>query len=320
MLALYSLGGAGVWREWFLDNQLGRFFGRTVYLGHLHGPFYYLGVVPLVLMPWTPVIAGWIVHRQWKELSGNETGIQSLLRVAVAWSFGGLLVLSLASTKREIYLYPLLPGFAIITATCIDRPPKWVGEVLWIMSMILCAIMACLAVVTPAWTGQTVRLTWGIKPCVGICAIVGLLALMSFKKNLLAQVTTVTGLFYLAAMWSLIPIIDRDKSYGPPIRSLVESIPHEVRNRICGWNLDETTRALLPYYCDLTVTNVRDTIWLERILKGADQGCAVVITDQRRFPPPNTMVPPWTILAQERLGVNRRLLLIAGKSDTEGQR
>jgi len=70
MGAFYLQAGPELWREWFIDNQIGRFTGGSTHLGHLKGPFYYLWLAPVALMPWTPIIIDWLIRRGWR--SGGE--------------------------------------------------------------------------------------------------------------------------------------------------------------------------------------------------------------------------------------------------------
>ena len=161
VLALYFYGGPALFHEWFFDNQLGRFMGTTHHLGHINGPFYYLGLAPLVLLPWTPVILGWVAQRGWRQWSEENPHARNLLWLSVAWSFGGLLLLSLAGTKRGIYLYPLLPGFAVVTAVGTDSMQRWVKRLFGFLFVVSLLVMASIAVVTPVWDYQTVTFKFG---------------------------------------------------------------------------------------------------------------------------------------------------------------
>ena len=108
--AFWRIGGRELFMEWFWTNHFGRFSGAATQLGHINGPLFYLGALPLYLLPWLPAIA-WLLWRaardrtQWRDLA-----------MPLAWGVGGALLLSCSATKREIYLAPLLPAFALLTA------------------------------------------------------------------------------------------------------------------------------------------------------------------------------------------------------------
>jgi len=326
MAAFHSYGGQGAWHEWFFDNQLGRFLGRTHHLGHIKGPFYYLGVLPVVLLPWTPVCIAWLLERRWAHPPERQHGPsfpqRHLARVAAAWSWGGLLLLSLAGTKREIYLYPLLPGFALLIATSLEPLSRWVGVFFKVLSGLLVVAMAALAAIRPDYTGHAVSVRAGFHLPAALCAALGLLLFMDLRRHrhLVSGTAGIAALFYLAAVWSIVPVVDKTKGYGEAVRRFIASIPFESREGVCGWDLDETNRALIPYYTRLTLTNVRDTMRLQKILEGNDSNCSMIVTQKNRFPPPDTVVPRWEVVSEERLGVRRTLLLVAGADRPQRQR
>lgn len=316
MAAFHAYGGQGAWHEWFFDNQLGRFLGRTHHLGHIKGPFYYLGVLPVVLLPWTPVCIAWLLERRWahRPEQGHGSSLQQtfLVRVAAAWSWGGLVLLSLAGTKREIYLYPLLPGFALLAATSLEPLSRWAGGFLKVLCGLLLIAMAALAAIRPDYTDHTVSVRAGLHLPAALCALLALVLSKILSRNLVSAAAGIAALFYLAAVFSLVPVVDKAKGYGQAVGRFIASIPSESRGSVCGWNLDETNRALIPYYGRLTLTTVSDTMRLKKILQGEDSNCSMIVTQKNRFPPPDTVLPQWEIVSEERLGVRRALLLVAG--------
>jgi 4-amino-4-deoxy-L-arabinose transferase-like glycosyltransferase len=114
--ALWRYGGRALFMEWFWTNHFGRFSGAATQLGHMNGPLFYLGALPLYLLPWLPVIA-WLC---WRALRHRD--LSRLLLAPLVWGLGGVLLLSLSATKREIYLAPLLPAFALLAAHAISQP------------------------------------------------------------------------------------------------------------------------------------------------------------------------------------------------------
>ncbi len=77
MAAFYRQGGTELWREWLIDNQIGRFSGSSAHLGHIKGPFYYLWLAPLLCLPWTPALIGAIADGGWRSvLNRGEKGIR----------------------------------------------------------------------------------------------------------------------------------------------------------------------------------------------------------------------------------------------------
>ncbi|TAN37897.1 MAG: phospholipid carrier-dependent glycosyltransferase [Verrucomicrobia bacterium] len=109
-LAFWRTGGQALFMEWFWTNHFGRFSGAATQLGHISGPLYYLKVLPVYLLPWLPVVI-WGLWRAVHDKIFRRKSVAPLM-----WGLGGVALLSLSATKREIYLAPLLPAFALLAA------------------------------------------------------------------------------------------------------------------------------------------------------------------------------------------------------------
>lgn len=315
MAAFRHGGGEELFREWFINNQIGRFLGHTVELGHLHGPFYYLLRAPVFLLPWTPVLLGWIVHRGWRRGLKEPSGARNLVLLAAAWAFGGLFLLSLAGTKRSIYFYPLIPAFALLSALYIRQSPKWVRVTLMVICVIILLPMIVLSVTATTWSGDTYKFQLKFNFLVLVCAALGIFSFIRFKENPLVRVAAVSGLAFLTIVFSIIPFMDSYKSYGPQIRHLVAAIPPGAQSYTCGWSIDETTRAFFSYHSGLTVINIEDPERLVDILNGRDERFYLVVSRRDRFPFKNPDLPPLRILTEEKMGKHRHMILIAGETE-----
>ena len=100
-------------REVLIVNNFGRFLGSPegAALGHQKGPLFYLTSFPREFLPWTLVFIPALVAaiRNFK----NDRFLP--------WFAGIFLLLSLSSTKRGVYLLPLFPAAACITASYLDQ-------------------------------------------------------------------------------------------------------------------------------------------------------------------------------------------------------
>ncbi|NLB55717.1 MAG: phospholipid carrier-dependent glycosyltransferase, partial [Lentisphaerae bacterium] len=102
VFAFYKYAGPELWNEWFWSNHFGRFLGQAKQLGHQNGPFYYIPNIAVSLLPWlVPAIIGIIVALI--SVKKRDRNLRAVLPV-LFWSLGGVLLLSLSATKREIYL------------------------------------------------------------------------------------------------------------------------------------------------------------------------------------------------------------------------
>jgi 4-amino-4-deoxy-L-arabinose transferase-like glycosyltransferase len=117
--ALYHHGGWPAIQECLLNNTAGRFLDNTsgrVY-GHRQAPWYYLTIAPAFLLPWTIAVPALLkagVLRRTEE-PGSDTRRLLFSTVCI-----GIVLLSAAASKRELYLLPLLPAFAACIAWWLD--------------------------------------------------------------------------------------------------------------------------------------------------------------------------------------------------------
>jgi hypothetical protein len=117
--ALWSKGGWPFVREVIIVNNLMRFSGakEAAALGHQHNIFYYFEGFPGTLVPWTLIFIPALIAsiRKFRE------------NPYIAWLIGPFILLSIASTKRNLYLAPLLPACALMIAEWLQtaRKAKW---------------------------------------------------------------------------------------------------------------------------------------------------------------------------------------------------
>ncbi|MFH1037405.1 MAG: glycosyltransferase family 39 protein [PVC group bacterium] len=325
--AFHARGGPALWQEWFINNNIGRFSGQTTH-SHIKGPFYYLGIAPVLLLPWTPLLLGGFIRRRGERLGRREPGERALLQISLAWAVGGLVLLSLAGTKRDIYLYPLLPAFAVLSLFSLNKTPPWVKVIYRFLCPVLILPAVLLAFISPDLTGDKIGLAFSLKPAVLLLAAIGTYSLFRCKKNLLTRVLSAGAVFYLTVVFAAFPLIDVEKNYEPATRRLAAAITPEQRGRVGGWQTDETTRAVFSYYTGLTLIELRDKVQpeknlgrLSKILNGRDEeyeAVIVLLKKESEFPPEGMPPARYRIQAEEQMGKNRRLLLITGAPDTPG--
>ncbi len=101
-----------LFREWLVDNNLGRYLG-WVDLGPPADPGFYFLILPWYAWPALP-LAAWTLWKTRGE-RWREPGIHlPLVYIATL-----LAVLSLSSNARELYALPLLPPFALLAAAAL---------------------------------------------------------------------------------------------------------------------------------------------------------------------------------------------------------
>jgi len=140
--ALWNSGGWPYVREVLVVNNLMRFTGASeaLVLGHHHGPFYYFSGLFGVVMPWVLVFipALFLAFRRYRQES------------ALSWLIGPFILLSIASTKRSLYLAPLLPACALIITSWLNEPVK------------------------AKWERATLSITWGFVIAAAVAPFAGI--------------------------------------------------------------------------------------------------------------------------------------------------
>jgi 4-amino-4-deoxy-L-arabinose transferase-like glycosyltransferase len=112
-----AAGWAGL-RECLVNNTVSRFVRTDLSsrYGHTEPFWFYLAIAPPWLLPWTLALPAMLRSGVFRRETPGSEGHRLLLATAGI----GLLMLSIPSSKREVYLLPLLPVFAICVAGWLD--------------------------------------------------------------------------------------------------------------------------------------------------------------------------------------------------------
>lgn len=224
-----------------IDNHLGRFTGKYYAGGHLR-PFYYYG--PVFLYAFAPWILALIPALPWAFRRDEDVIAKRFL---LSWIFVSFVMLSLASTKREIYLLPICPAVALLIAGWFQRVterPKWATFCLLIFAGTV--LLAHLAL----WGAAIYLRNWmGLGIALGLSA-----ATYSWIRGRLWPERLAIGAasLGLAAILVLFPFLDDIKSFKPFCKELpaIDPVP--------AYQPDETTQAVIPFYTGRYVREIRD--------------------------------------------------------------
>ncbi len=110
LLVLYQRGGSAAVAEVLLTNSVGRFSGSFVEAGHYEPFYFYLAKLPEAFLPWNILVYLGLWHFR-KSLASNR-----YLLFFSLWLLAEFVMLSLASSKRTVYLMSLTPAAAVIAA------------------------------------------------------------------------------------------------------------------------------------------------------------------------------------------------------------
>nr|WP_177323347.1 glycosyltransferase family 39 protein [Pseudomonas sp. GM80] len=110
LVVLYQHGGAPAIREVLLTNSVGRFSGSFVEAGHYEPFYYYLAKLPEAFLPWNILVYLGLWHFR-QQLKANR-----YLLFFSLWIVAQFVMLTLASSKRTVYLMSMTPAAAVIAA------------------------------------------------------------------------------------------------------------------------------------------------------------------------------------------------------------
>jgi 4-amino-4-deoxy-L-arabinose transferase-like glycosyltransferase len=116
LAAVLALAPAGFFQIAVADNLFGRYFSGT---DHERSPLFYLGQLPVSYLPWSLAwpLALWKLRPS--ALRRLDPGAASALRFLLAFVAAGLAFFSLSAGKRTVYLEPLYPALALLTAALV---------------------------------------------------------------------------------------------------------------------------------------------------------------------------------------------------------
>jgi 4-amino-4-deoxy-L-arabinose transferase-like glycosyltransferase len=142
--ALWKSGGTTYLKIFFVDNHLHRFAST---LDHKHPFYYYLGTFPADFLPWSPLfLAALYQFLRARGWASDHRGVA----LCVRWFAAIFILLSIATSKRSMYMMPLTPAAALLTA-------HWVLEKKILSEKILVRAFAVLILLVVAADAALIR-------------------------------------------------------------------------------------------------------------------------------------------------------------------
>jgi 4-amino-4-deoxy-L-arabinose transferase-like glycosyltransferase len=199
------------------------------------------------------------------------------LRFFYCWFFGGLLLLSLASTKRGLYLLPMYPAMAVMVSVWLEKTLKetasqwehrWLGITATLVG--LAGLALPLAYVILGGSIPTAIIVFLLS--------MAMLSVMFRKLSLTLPERLVAGWSVLLVAWStlLFSQIDIFKSYKPFFQEAGKVVDSET---VIGFDLTETALAMSSFYGGFATENVTDR---EKFIEKLSSGKAHYVLFLRR--------------------------------------
>jgi len=222
-------GGTDALSSWLWVNHVERFV-RPAGTGHAHPPAYYAWMLPVAALPW--LVPLFRMMRPQAAMWRPEGAHAALVRYAAAMTAGPLVVLTLAASKREVYLLPLLPPLAVLLgAAVVDRielvaPGGWTRAGDWIQAGVLAAVGLAPAVVSIAVRRElTVAAT--VVLAVGLTAAGSVFVFVRSRdpERAFWSGASSAGVGLVGALLLLVPNADAVKDLRPFVASFDGFIP-----------------------------------------------------------------------------------------------
>lgn len=201
-------------------QTLGRFF---LGVSHANWPWYYLTTLPVDWLPWT-LFLPWVALWVWRHRSDGPS-----MRFLLSWTVPAFLFFCIAIGKRNVYLLPLFPAFAIFFAAGVlefmeHGSPVWKRRLGWTYFLFLIGIglAPVVASFTP-YRDMIPRAMYLFDLAIFVCGLV-MVPLKSKNYESLLHIR-VFGSFLLLSFLSTIlifPAINAHKSARPFCRPVAE--------------------------------------------------------------------------------------------------
>ncbi len=257
-LGIVSIAGLIYWQsgydalhEWFWVNQVQRLTNPT-YTGHKQPFYYYLTAVPVAVFPWWLPFFSLFRPTQWR--ASTQSGYDSR-RYLASLVLAMFIILSIASTKRSVYLLPLLPPLFLLMA---DQAIAWWNTAAgcslkgwgWWLQVFLLLLFCLLPVLVVAVYYLHTMSLWVIVYWVLVAILFIFLLYYSRKKNrgkvlatlMLCAVTGVAGVFPLSTHLLAEPV----KDMTPFVKAMIQQMPLNREIYAMG-EVDETLLGIVGY-------------------------------------------------------------------------
>ena len=263
---VYREAGYDSVKEWFWVNHVER-FTTPESTGHGRPFYYYLTALPVAVLPWWVPFVDLFRPSRWRD---DRLPAFELRVYLAALCLGMVLILSASTTKREIYLLPLLPPLALLLAvhaaawfqragTQAVRSWPW-----WIQVTMIAAFAAgpSVAVLNYLKRLDTLAVGYLIVLAVILSALITLSRMRRRKAALVAFGTaTLAGVFGLFVV--VVRLMEPEISMRPFVAWIDEQIPEGQAIYAVG-DIDETFDGIVPFVTGRRVVTV-DADQVERV-------------------------------------------------------
>lgn len=326
-IELHRQGGSEFFNAFLVQNHLQRFLSikESVHLGHHHPFYYYLTEFPAGFLPWSIVLAPALVSA-FSRLDYADALKRKKLLFAKCWFFAGFVILSLAATKRIVYLLPIFAPIAMMVALYIDNTlsrtnfTKLEKPFLWLFGAVSLAVglaaVPALFYSVKLFDLHPATSTTALTLCASFLCVclsgAGLVFLWRHNgKRFWAYTGASTFVLALFSLVVVMPLVDHHKSFVPFCKQISALVPAE--KPLYGYQADETLRGAVPFYTGRYMNEIDDISRMEDIIKKERPVYILTRDSHNKFEKELLTIGHVSILRREDMGTDRSLLLLSNQ-------
>jgi len=330
-IALWHQGGTEYLDVFLVHNHLQRFIPGSFSheaSGHHHPFYYYLIEFPVGFLPWSLLLLP-VVSYAFSKTARSHAPWEKGRLFAKCWFFAGIIFLSIASTKRTLYLMPIFAPIAMLTSvyiesTLMSQPINRINKAfLWAFALVLAMIGIG---ATPIYI--YIKRIYPLDTSVMLFVSVAMLSLLMVAFSLtsiwylwhsnlrrywaLTTAPIIAGLVFAAVL--VAPLMDRHKSFVPFCQEVMATVPHD--QTFFAYSPDETLRGAVPFYTGHYLVEISGLDSLADIMK-REELFFVMTRDKRRKAEGELLsTGRLFVVFQEKMGIDRTLTIFSKNATT----
>ena len=276
-MALATVGGHGTYSVWAAFKQ--HVLNRALHGMHHKQPFwYYAQVLPVQLVPWSGLVPAALVLA-WRRRGADD-------RFLLVWAAFVVAFFSVPVEKRDLYVLPAYPAFAILVARVVGAVDSGIREaprrLATISHAVVGALLTLAGVAVPFAAGRSGELSPAVAvvPAVALAAT-GIASLVLAARDRLrpAVLATIAGTAatYLAIATTALPALNPVMSARAFSESLATktAASRAAGHDVLAYEVGNLPQAFALYTRGLYTKETSDPAVLERHFAQAEQVFAV---------------------------------------------